>query len=206
MAEISDDSIGIDRFGEAHEAHFDRALREIKNGSKKTDWMWFVFPQIQGLGGSRNARIYAVQSIEMATELLRHEQFCRHLDQIVQEVRVQLNVSDRTIKSLMGSPDDQKLVSSLTLFAEVASRLELSNLVQNSTQILRRSRREGFRTCQATEDFIRADDLGRLPEFIELLESAQLLRRQEKGRHGRKESWNRYYGRYAPQVQRLLGI
>ena len=105
----------------------------------------------------------------------------------------------------MGPLDDRKLVSSLTLFAEVARRLDLSDLVQNSTQILRRSRREGFRTCQATEDFIRADDLGRLPEFIELLESTQSLRNREKGRHGRRESWNRYYGRYAPQVERLLG-
>lgn len=202
---MSDDGYGIDRFVNAHSAHFCRALSEIKDGGKDTDWMWFVFPQIQGLGGSNDARRYAVQSIEMAEALLRDKEVRRNLDQIVQEVRVQLSVSGRTINSLLGNTDDRKLVSSLTLFAEVARRLDLSDLVQNSTQILRRSRREGFRTCQATEDFIRADDLGRLPEFIELLESTQSLRQREKLRHGRRESWNRYYGRYAPQVERLLG-
>ncbi len=195
----------IDQFGEAHRQRFKRALSEIRNGRKSTDWMWFVFPQIRGLGKSTSSLAYAVQNIGMAMALLEDEQFRGNFQEIVDEVRVQLGVPGKTLELLMGGPDDRKLVSSLTLFAEAARRLDLHDLDEACTQVLRRARREGFRTCQATEDFIRADDLGHLPAFIELLDSLQSRRQEEKGRNGRKESWNRYYKQYAPAVESLLG-
>ncbi|EPJ85074.1 MULTISPECIES: DUF1810 domain-containing protein [Pseudomonas] len=93
---------------------FDKVLAELRNGRKKTHWMWFVFPQISGLGRSEMARFYAITCLEEAQAYLQHPLLGQRLELCAQIIEPQVQ---RTARQIFGSPDDMKLHSSMTLFA-----------------------------------------------------------------------------------------
>ncbi|QHV97905.1 DUF1810 family protein [Spirosoma endbachense] len=104
----------LKRFLNAQERDYARAFVEIKNGRKQSHWMWFIFPQIAGLGLSETAKFYAIKDLAEATAYLQHPLLGSRLVEIV---RALLAVEGRTASQIMGSPDDLKLRSSMTLFS-----------------------------------------------------------------------------------------
>ena len=109
----TDDKFDLERFVIAQRDTFDHALEELKQGRKKTHWMWFIFPQIEGLGGSPMTRKYSIKSLAEARAYLAHPVLGQRLAQCADAV---FNVKDRTALEIMGHPDYLKLKSSMTLF------------------------------------------------------------------------------------------
>ncbi len=107
----------LDRFITAQAPVYDRALAELRNGEKRSHWMWFVFPQIAGLGQSEMARHYAIGSLDEARAYLDHPVLGERLRGCAQAV---LDVQGRSALLIFGSIDAMKLRSSATLFAEVS--------------------------------------------------------------------------------------
>jgi uncharacterized protein (DUF1810 family) len=105
--------LNLDRFVEAQAPVYDRALSELKAGRKQSHWMWFVFPQLAGLGRSPMAQHYAIQNLAEARAYLAHPLLGARLRESTQAV---LDVEDRTAHDIFGSPDDLKFCSSMTLF------------------------------------------------------------------------------------------
>jgi uncharacterized protein (DUF1810 family) len=110
------DSGNLTRFLEAQNQLYLKALAEIKNGQKQTHWMWFIFPQIKGLGLSETAKFYGISDIEEAREYLAHPVLGKHLIEITTAV---LGIEGKTATEIFGQPDDIKLRSCMTLFANV---------------------------------------------------------------------------------------
>jgi uncharacterized protein (DUF1810 family) len=117
MNENPDKPFDLARFLEAQDGVYERALGELKAGRKLTHWMWFVFPQVTGLGTSLMARKYAIGSRAEAEAYLAHPVLGPRLIACAEAL---LSVTGRTVTEIMGSPDDVKLRSSMTLFAAVA--------------------------------------------------------------------------------------
>jgi uncharacterized protein (DUF1810 family) len=111
------DTFDLTRFVAAQEGVYERAVRELKSGWKLTHWMWFVFPQVTGLGTSAMARKYAIGSRAEAAAYLAHPVLGARLVECAEAL---LAVTGRTAHEIMGSPDDAKLRSSMTLFAAIA--------------------------------------------------------------------------------------
>mgnify|MGYP000377350003 CR=1 FL=1 len=107
----------LDRFLTAQERSYDTALSEIKNGRKRSHWMWYIFPQIAGLGMSSTAQYYSIADIDEAREYITHPVLGARLLEISRAL-LTLDSSDAT--AVMGYPDDLKLRSSMTLFAQVS--------------------------------------------------------------------------------------
>jgi len=105
--------LNLERFVEAQAPVYDRALAELKAGRKQSHWMWFVFPQIAGLGRSPMAQHYAIQNLAEARAYLAHPLLGTRLRECTQAV---LDVEGKTAHEIFGSPDDLKFRSSLTLF------------------------------------------------------------------------------------------
>ena len=103
----------LSRFLEAQKNAYDTALREIRAGRKRSHWMWYIFPQIQGLGYSAMAQHYAIRDLGEAREYLQHPLLGPRLIEI-SEALLALEESDP--RRVMGSPDDLKLRSCMTLF------------------------------------------------------------------------------------------
>ena len=103
----------LSRFITAQERSYDTALREIKSGRKRTHWMWYIFPQIAGLGFSSTAQFYAISSMQEAKDYYAHPVLGKRLVEI-SEALLALDTSDAG--AVMGYPDDLKLRSSMTLF------------------------------------------------------------------------------------------
>jgi len=110
------DPYNLNRFVQAQEADFDRALAEIKSGRKRSHWMWYVFPQLDGLGSSTTARFYAIKSLDEARAYLEHQTLGPRLLQCAEAA---LAISHRSAAEIFGRPDDLKLRSCATLFARV---------------------------------------------------------------------------------------
>jgi len=106
----------LDRFLKARERDYDIALAEIKNGRKRSHWMWYIFPQIQGLGFSEMSRHYAIKNIAEAEAYLHHPALGKRLIEIS---KVLVGLKQNDANSIFGSPDDVKLKSSMTLFVAV---------------------------------------------------------------------------------------
>ena len=104
----------LNRFIEAQTLNYADALAEIKNGKKRTHWMWYIFPQIQGLGFSEFARFYAIKDLTEAEAYLKHPILGTRLLDIS---RALLTLAGNDPYPIFGSPDDMKLHSSMTLFA-----------------------------------------------------------------------------------------
>nr|WP_296093094.1 DUF1810 domain-containing protein [uncultured Dorea sp.] len=104
----------LERFIKAQESDYKTAFAEIKNGHKRSCWMWYIFPQIQGLGSSGTAMYYSIEDYEEAKAYIENAVTNAHLREI-SEALLQLESNDAT--RVMGWPDDLKLRSSMTLFA-----------------------------------------------------------------------------------------
>ena len=107
----------LDRFLQAQREVYAIALREIRSGRKQSHWMWFIFPQIDGLGSSPTARRYAIKTKAEAAAYLEHPVLGAR---IVECAEAALAVDGRSATEIFGVPDDMKLRSSATLFAAVA--------------------------------------------------------------------------------------
>jgi uncharacterized protein (DUF1810 family) len=107
----------LSRFLKAHENNYQQALSEIKSGQKKSHWMWYIFPQLAGLGHSETARFYGIINLTEAEEFLKHPVLGKNLIEI-SEVLLALEECDPHV--IFGSPDDLKLKSCMTLFSLVS--------------------------------------------------------------------------------------
>ncbi|SOX54177.1 DUF1810 domain-containing protein [Mycobacterium ahvazicum] len=110
----ADDSFDLTRFVVAQEPVYGSVVEELRNGRKRGHWMWFVFPQLRGLGSSPTAVHYGISSLQEARAYLGHEVLGPRLHECTQLVN---QVRGRSIREIFGSPDDLKLRSSMTLFA-----------------------------------------------------------------------------------------
>jgi uncharacterized protein (DUF1810 family) len=104
------------RFLDAQNKLYLTAFSEIKKGKKQTHWMWFIFPQIKGLGTSSIANYYAINDLKEAAEFLQHPVLAKHLIEISQLL---LTFKRKSIESILGDLDARKLRSSMSLFSQV---------------------------------------------------------------------------------------
>ncbi|MDR3697477.1 DUF1810 domain-containing protein [Mucilaginibacter sp.] len=104
----------LNRFIDAQRTDYDTALAEIKNGRKRSHWMWYIFPQIQGLGFSQTSRFYAIKDMDEAIAYLKHPVLGKRLIDISNEL---LTLPTNNANTIFGSTDDLKLRSCMTLFA-----------------------------------------------------------------------------------------
>ena len=115
---MTNSSHNLERFTQAQDPIYEKVLSELRSGRKRTHWMWFVFPQIAGLGTSHMARTFAISSREEADAYLNKTLLGERLRECTELV---LAVEGRTINEIFGSPDDLKFRSCMTLFANVAA-------------------------------------------------------------------------------------
>jgi uncharacterized protein (DUF1810 family) len=108
----------LSRFVEAQKDDYEHAISEIRGGRKRSHWMWYIFPQYDGLGFSSTSKRYAIKSIAEATAYLRHPILGPRL---VECVEAMLALEGRSAREVFGSPDDMKLRSCATLFAQVSA-------------------------------------------------------------------------------------
>jgi len=114
LQEMTNDNTSLRRFATAQEHSFENALTEIKNGRKTGHWMWYIFPQIYGLGFSETSKLYALKSQEETLRYLHDPVLGERLIHISKEL---LKLQTDDAYQIFGSPDDLKLRSSMTLFA-----------------------------------------------------------------------------------------
>ena len=115
------DSFELERFVEAQADTYADALDEVRAGQKQTHWMWFVFPQLRGLGSSATATLYGLDGADEARAYLAHPVLGPRLREVCAAA---VNVPDRTATEVFGVPDDAKLRSCATLFAAAAAASE----------------------------------------------------------------------------------
>ena len=113
------DPHNLQRFVTAQTEDYQSALRELQRGQKESHWIWYIFPQIAGLGHSPTAQEYAIRSRDEAAAYLAHPLLGTRLQQCCEAL---LKHQRRRIQDIMGSPDDLKLRSSMTLFARLSSQ------------------------------------------------------------------------------------
>jgi uncharacterized protein (DUF1810 family) len=112
------DPYDLTRFVEAQERDYEQAMSEIRSGRKRSHWMWYIFPQFEGLGSSATARHYAIKSVAEAEAYLRHAVLGPRL---LESARAVVALAGPSAFEVFGSPDDLKLRSSATLFASVSA-------------------------------------------------------------------------------------
>ena len=149
----------LERFHDGYHRHFDDALAEINGGRKRSHWMWFIFPQVAGLGTSPTASHYAIRNRTGVEAFLRDPGLGPGYRTLVDAVWRQVIGADITIRGLFGRPDDHKLVSSLTLFAGIASELgdEWAPTVVKADEVLDRAESQGLPRCATTQRFLSTD-------------------------------------------------
>lgn len=108
------DKYNLQRFLDAQERDYEIALSEIKNGRKRSHWMWYIFPQIDGLGFSSMAKHYAIKNKDEAITFLLHPVLGKRLVQISEEL---CKLPGNNATNILGTPDDLKLRSCATLFS-----------------------------------------------------------------------------------------
>jgi uncharacterized protein (DUF1810 family) len=122
IGENVNDPYDLQRFVDAQQGVYDRVREELRQGRKSTHWMWFIFPQIAGLGHSAMAQRYAIASLDEARAYLAHPVLGPRLRECSGLV---VQVQGRTIEEIFGYPDDLKFRSSMTLFAQAAEDREV---------------------------------------------------------------------------------
>ena len=113
----SNDPYNLTRFVEAQDRVYETVLTELHAGQKRSHWMWYIFPQIDGLGYSPMAKRYAIKCLDEARCYLEHPVLGPRLKECAQ---ILLDLKGRSLAQIFGGPDDMKLVSCMTLFAQVA--------------------------------------------------------------------------------------
>jgi uncharacterized protein (DUF1810 family) len=150
--------MSLERFHEAQAnrwAGYDTALAEIRAGGKRSHWIWYIFPQIEGLGQSSTARAYALRDLGEACAYLRDPILRERYEEIVAAVSEQL-VRGIRVQDLMGSRIDAvKLISSLTLFRAAAEQLApedpvYASLAERLAALLRETSEQGYPACDLT--------------------------------------------------------
>ena len=124
---VLDDPYDLDRFMGAQAPDYARALSELRAGKKRSHWMWYVFPQIEGLGSSEMSRRYCIKSAAEATAYLDHPVLGARLRECFATV---LKIDGRSALEIFGSPDDLKLRSSATLFATISGEDVFEDVLQ----------------------------------------------------------------------------
>jgi uncharacterized protein (DUF1810 family) len=112
--ECASDPFDLQRFVDAQARAYADVVDELRAGRKRSHWIWFIFPQIAGLGSSPTASRYAIASLDEARAYLRHDLLGPRLHECTQLVNA---IQNRSIGEIFGSPDDMKVRSSMTLFA-----------------------------------------------------------------------------------------
>lgn len=151
----------LDRFKTAQaspHSGFARALAEIRSGGKTGHWIWYVFPQLAGLGMSAAAQAFAIACEDEAVEYLRDAALRLHLLSMTTAVAEQLRAGAPSLEGLMGSAiDARKVVSSLTLFRHVARKLqaveprdEYASLIAMADEVLAAAAAQGYPACAYT--------------------------------------------------------
>jgi len=112
-----DDPFNLNRFTSAQAEVYADALAELRSGRKRTHWMWFIFPQIEGLGQSATTQFYAIKSLDEARQYLAHPVLGARLLECAEAVYA---IQGRSISEIFDFPDDLKLKSCMTLFACIA--------------------------------------------------------------------------------------
>ena len=120
------DPFDLERFVGAQSPVYERVLAELRRGRKQSHWMWFIFPQLAGLGHSAMAQRFAIDSTEEARAYLAHGLLGPRLRECTALVNA---VEGRTITEILGSPDDLKFCSSMTLFAAVSDETEFARAI-----------------------------------------------------------------------------
>jgi uncharacterized protein (DUF1810 family) len=150
----------LERFKDAQRqprAGFDAALAEIRGGRKQGHWIWYIFPQLAGLGGSPQSTFYGIADLTEAMDYLRDSVLRERLVSIAAAVEEHLRAG-RSLATIMGSQIDAlKIISSMTLFKAAAERLQsvagdadYARLVNVAEQVLLAAEREGYRRCAFT--------------------------------------------------------
>lgn len=114
----NDDPFDLARFVSAQRDSFDRALSEVKSGQKSSHWMWYIFPQLRGLGRSATSHHYGITGANEAHAYLTHDMLGPRLLEVCEAA---LSVEGRSATEIFGKPDDLKLQSCATLFAHVSN-------------------------------------------------------------------------------------
>ena len=117
MESALEDPFNLDRFLTAQASVFPQVLAELRAGQKRTHWIWFIFPQIKGLGRSAQSEYFGIGSLQEAAAYWRHPVLGPRLEHCTRLVNLAEN---RLIHQILGSPDDLKFCSSMTLFARAA--------------------------------------------------------------------------------------
>ena len=161
----------LQRFKDAHDRSaggFDAALSEIRAGGKRSHWIWYVFPQLAGLGHSAPSRTYGLDGVVEAEEYLRDPVLRSRLLTIATAVTEQVVRDGVSLEWLMGSSIDvAKVVSSMTLFGAVAKGLhdaessaEYASMAEVADEVLALAAAEGYQPCQFTLDELRRSEGG----------------------------------------------
>ena len=148
----------LDRFVQAQDSGaYAQAMAELQAGAKRSHWIWFVFPQLAGLGSSPMAETYGLQGVEEATAYLRHPVLRERLLTAMNAVRASASAEasadkhSTSLRTLMGSQIDAlKLVSSMTLFREIARRVKDDEVAAAADEILQAATRQGYSACVFT--------------------------------------------------------
>ena len=111
------DKYNLNRFIEAQIATYEGAMLEIARGRKESHWVWYIFPQIEGLGTSDTAKLYSIKSLEEGRAYLEHPLLGPRL---IRACEILLSLKDASMDEVMGFPDDLKLLSSMTLFEYIS--------------------------------------------------------------------------------------
>src|SRR6266567_313405 len=150
--------MSLERFHEAqaeHSASYDTALAEIRAGGKRSHWIWYIFPQIEGLGRSSMARDYAIRDLGEACAYLRDPTLRARYEEIVAAASEQLIRGIRVEDLMGGRTDALKLVSSLTLFRAAAEQLAredpvYASLAERLAALLGQTSEQGYPACDFT--------------------------------------------------------
>lgn len=148
----------LNRFLKAQDADaagYESALEEIRQGRKRSHWIWYVFPQLAGLGQSPPAQTYGIAGRQEALAYLRHDVLRDRLLEITTAVADELR-KGIPLTTLMGSEiDAKKLVSSMTLFREVAATVD-DEVVDATSRVLDQAARHGYPPCEFTRSALKS--------------------------------------------------
>jgi uncharacterized protein (DUF1810 family) len=145
--------MSLERFHDAQadaDSGYKAALAEMRSGRKRKHWIWYIFPQLAGLGRSGVAQYYGVRDLQEACEYLRDPVLRARYDEITVAVVEQLEAGVPVERLMGGSIDALKLASSATLFSAAASRLADDALARRCDAILRITTAQGYPTCSFT--------------------------------------------------------
>lgn len=140
----------LERFVEPVRAHLEDVVEELSAGRKQSHWMWFAFPQLRSLGRSDTARHYGVLDLDEARRFLLHPELGPNYERLAAIVHDVVVGRGELVHDVFGSPDDLKLVSSLTLFLSAAEHEHRVDLSRHCSELLAQAEEQGLPRCPLT--------------------------------------------------------